>query len=199
MTDNHHQQHDDLRPEGSSGKTTRRVSGAQLQGQLRRWLVAEDVDDSPEAERALALLFTALPAPSPGADFADRVISSVGLRPMPAVYPWWSRATIAASLFLVGLATAYALPLVFSLAQLVAPNELAGVVVQSFVGLVGRLDELLALWRIGARVVATSVLVATAPQVVLTLLALTAFSAFTFRGLNQLLSPPRSSGYVRAY
>ncbi len=204
--------HDDKRhDDGQRSESLRLGEGAQWDNRLRtshcrrvdsrleRWLAAEDADDTAEAEGALAVLFSAWPNPLPRTDFAERVLIGAGLRPLPAVYPWWSRAVIAVCLLLAGLATAYVLPLVFNLVQLVAPSQLAGGVVQTFVGLLSRFDELLAIWRIGARMVAPSVLIATSPQVVLMLLALTASSVFIFRGLNLLLSPPRSSGYVQAH
>ncbi len=165
---------------------------------LRHWLAAEGADRGEEAETALASLFAMLPIPQPSAAFADRVLINLGLETRPAAYPWWSRAMIAVCLLLAGLTTAYAFPLIFSLAQFVAPGEVAGMVVQTFVGLASQTDELLAIWRVFARVVNTALLVATSPQVVVALLSLTVFSVFTLRGLNQLLSPSRSSEYVQA-
>ncbi|MEM7586898.1 MAG: hypothetical protein AAF560_26140 [Acidobacteriota bacterium] len=175
-------------------KTTAIEPKARLDQSLQLWLTAERDDRTESAESALQAVFASLPAPLPSAEFAQRVLVRTGLRPMP--YPWWSRATIAACLLLVGLAAAFALPLVFSLFQLAAPSEIAAGLVQAFVALINRVDEVLAIWQVGARIAATLALVATAPQVIATLLALTACSVFTFRGVNQLLSPPRSSGYA---
>ena len=168
-----------------------------LDAVFKGWLAAESDGRDREAEHALRRIFGALRMPAPAAGFADRVLSGVGLlRPPVAVYPWWSRAAIAACLLLAGLALTYTLPLVFGLTRLVAPGELAGAAVRGFVGLISRVDEVLSIWRFCAGVVETLMLVATAPPVVLTLLALTALSAFTFRGLSDLVSPHRSQRHV---
>jgi len=169
---------------------------------IGRWLIAERDGRESAAEGALGRIFEALPTASPSAGFADRVLAGVGLgrvTPVAAVYPWWSRAAIAACLILAGLASAYTLPLVFSLTRLVAPAEVAGVLVQGFVALVGRVDEALSLWRFFAGFIETLMLIVTAPPVLLTLLTLTVLSAFTFHGLSELLSLRRNPGYVQAH
>ena len=91
-----------------------------------------------------------------------------------------------------GLAAAYLLPLVLSLIQVVAPAEAIGALVRGAVSLLGRLDDLLSIWRVWAWMVDTALLVATAPPVVLALLALTVLSALTLRGLQLALVPDRS-------
>ena len=165
---------------------------------IRRWLAAERRGRHDAAELALVRIFQALPMPAASAGFVDRVMAGAGLG-RPAVYPWWSRAAIAASLLLPGLALAYTLPLVFSLIRLVAPAEVAAGLVQGFVGLAGRLDEVLSLWRFFAGLVEASMLIVTAPPVLATLLILTVLSAFTFRGLSELLSLARRPGHVQAH
>ncbi len=167
---------------------------------FKPWLAAEKDGRDNAAEQALHTLFSRLPQASPAIDFADRVLTAVALtRPVPVVsYPWWSRAAIAACLLLVGLSAGLILPAVVSVARVIAPGDAVGVVVQGFVALAGRLDELLSLWQIWARIVDTLLLIATAPPVVLALLTLTALSAFTFRELKRALVPYRSSDYVPA-
>ena len=165
---------------------------------IRRWLASERRGNEREAEHTLARVFRAMPMPAASAGFADRVLAGVGLG-SAAVYPGWSRAAIAACLLVAGLALSYTLPLVLSLTRLVAPGEAAGLLVQGFVALVGRLDEALSIWRFFAGLVETSMLIVTAPPVLLTLLALAALSAFTLRGLSDLLSEGRSPGYVRPH
>ena len=169
---------------------------SRLDTAMRRWLAAECDGRDGEAERALRSLLTALPLPSPSAAFADRVLAGVGLSG-PAVYPWWGRAAIAACLLVAGVALAFTLPLVFSLTRLVAPGEAAGALVQSFVALIGRVDEALSIWRFFAGLAETSMLIVTAPPVLLILLTLTVLSAFTLRGLSELLSSRRSPGYAQ--
>ena len=80
-----------------------------------------------------------------------------------------------------------------------APAEVAAGLVQGFVGLAGRLDEVLSLWRFFAGLVEASMLIVTAPPVLATLLILTVLSAFTFRGLSELLSLARRPGHVQAH
>lgn len=166
----------------------------------KHWLVAEQDGREIAAERALRALFLRLPEASPAVDFADRVMASVAVgRPARlASYPLWSRAAIAASLLVVGLTAAFVLPAAVSLARVIAPAEAIGSLVQGFVALAGRLDELLSLWQIWAQVVDVALLIATAPPVMLALLTLTALSAFTFRGLKQALVPHRSQDHVPA-
>ncbi len=167
---------------------------------FEHWLAAERNARDAAAERALRNLFARLPQASPTIDFADRVLTAVAhSRPVAvASYPWWSRAAIAACLVLVGLSAALVMPAALSLARVIAPGDAVGVMVQGFVALAGRLDELLSLWQVWARIVDTILLVATAPPVVLALLTLTALSAFTFRELKRALVPYRSSDHVPA-
>ncbi len=184
---------------------------------LEIWLAAEQADRDTEAERALARAFSALPAISPSTGFADRVVSAA----MPAwtlasslsragvaspASPWrgadvasrgaditpWGRAAAAACLLLAGLAAAYLLPLVLSLARVIAPAEAIGALVQGFVSAFSRIDELLSLWHIWAWMVDTALLVLTAPPVVLALLTLIVLSALTFRGLQRAFVPQAS-------
>ncbi len=167
---------------------------------LKRWLAAENDGRDAMAEQALRAVFSCLPQALPAAGFADRVLVAVS---RPAVglprLPWWSRATIAACLLLAGLAAALILPLAFSLTRIIAPGEAIGALVQGFVALASRVDELLSLWRVWARIVDTVLLIATAPPVVLSLLTLTVLSAFTFRGLKRALVAHRSSDHVPAF
>ncbi len=174
---------------------------------LKHWLAAENAGRDAAAERALGALFSRLPQASPAADFADRVLAAVVAgtparashrRGADATLAWWSRAAIAACLLLVGLAAALILPLVVSLVRIVDPGAAASALVQGFVALASRIDELLSLWQVWARIVETTLLVATAPPVVLSLLTLTALSAFTFRGLKRALVPHRSPDHVPA-
>ena len=158
----------------------------------RRWLAAEELGRDARAERALRGLFAALPMPFPTAGFADRVLAAAGLRASSAIYPWWIRVAIAASLLLAGLTSAYALPLVLGLTEVVAPGDVFAALVQGFLRLVRGIDELLALWRFCLLIIDTLLLIATAPPVVLTLLLLTTLSAFTFRALSELSSRERS-------
>ena len=88
--------------------------------------------------------------------------------------------------------------LVLSLGAVVAPGEAIGAVVQGWVAVVSRLDELLSLWRVWARIVETVMLIATAPPVVLSLLTLAVLSALTFRGLERALVTDRSPDHVQA-
>ncbi|MCP3957223.1 MAG: hypothetical protein GY719_05165 [bacterium] len=164
---------------------------------MRRWLAAEQAGREADAERALARMFAALPMSAASAGFADRVLASAGLR--STALAWWGRAAVAALLLITGLALAYTLPLVVGLAALVAPGEVFAAVVQGFVGLANRVDEVVAIWHILARVMETLTAIATAPPVAITLLTLTILSAATFRGLSGLLSPERSPGYVQAH
>ncbi len=170
---------------------------------LEHWLAAEKAGRDGEAERALERAFSALPAITPAAGFADRVLAAT----MPARLPAgalvgsvrrtanlarWGRAAVAACLLLAGLAAAYLLPLMLSLSQVIAPAEAIGGLVRGFVSVLGRIDELLSLWRVWAWMLDTALLVATAPPVVLALLTLTVLSALTFRGLQRALVPNRS-------
>ena len=52
-----------------------------IQDALNRWLAAEQLDSSEEADGALRELFEALPLLAPAAGFADRVFARAGLRP----------------------------------------------------------------------------------------------------------------------
>ncbi len=171
---------------------------------FKRWLAAERSGRDAAAEQALGALFVGLPQARPAADFADRVLAACG-RPVwmsrrgaNGPIPWWSRAAIAACLLLAGLAAALLLPLALSLVRFIAPGEAIGALVQGFVTAASRIDELLSLWRLGAQVVETALLIVTAPPVVLSLLTLTALSAFTFRGLKRVLVPYRSPDHVPA-
>lgn len=165
---------------------------------VRNWLAAERGDRDDVAERALRRIFAALPQTLPRAGFSDRVLAAVALS-RPAPVSWWSRATIAACLLSAGLAAALLLPLVVSLGRVIPPGEAIGTVVQAFVVLSSRLDELLSLWRLWARVVDTALAIASAPPVVLSLLTLTMLSAFTFRGLKRALVTDRSPDHVPAF
>ncbi|MEM7351876.1 MAG: hypothetical protein AAF657_13845 [Acidobacteriota bacterium] len=165
---------------------------------LKHWIAAERGGRDADAELALERLFAALPLPEPSAGFAGRVLASAGLRAAPVVYPWWSRATIAACLMVVGLTLAYTLPLALGLSRLVGPSEIAATVVAGFVAVIRQVDELLLILQTFAGVVETLLLVVTAPQVVLVLLALSTLSAFTFRGLSELVASNRNSMYVQA-
>lgn len=162
------------------------------------WWAAERAGRDGDAERALARLFCALPVPAPAADFAGRVLARAGLQVVAASYPWWGRAAVAACLLTAGLATAFVLPLVLGLTRLVAPGEAVATLVAGFVAVASRIDEALALWQSLAAVADTVALVATAPPVVLALLTLAALSAFTFRGLSELLTARRSPEHVQA-
>lgn len=164
---------------------------------FERWLLAEKKGRDAQAEQALGTLFSALPETSPSAGFADRILLAVAVR-RPAALPWWSRAAIAASLILAGLAAASGLPLAISLFQVLAPTDLIAAGIQGFVAMASRVDEVLSLWRLWAGIADTALLVVTAPPVVLSLLTLTALSALTFRGLKRALVPPRSPHHVPA-
>ncbi len=164
---------------------------------LERWLAAESDGHDTAAERALREMFVALPSALPTADFADRVMAAVAPRRV-AVYPWWSRVAVAACLVLVGLAMALVLPVALSLARVITPGEAIGALVQGFVALTSRVDELLSVWRLWAQIVDTALLIATAPPVVVLLLTLTMLSAFTFSGLKRALFPDRSPDHVPA-
>ncbi len=168
---------------------------------FERWLAAEHDERDDAAERALGKVFAALPSALPSAGFSDRVLAAVHLKPSAASRPvavaWWRRAAVAACLLLAGLSAALALPLVSSLTYLIAPGEAVGALVQGFVALISRLDELLSVWRLWARFVDIALLIATAPPVVLALLTLTTLSAFTFRGLKRALVPHRSCDHVQ--
>ncbi len=160
------------------------------------WLAAERDGREVDAEAALAGVFTALPGLAPTVGFVDRVMAGAGFIRPPMMESRWFRGAIAAVLLLVGLAMAWILPAVLGLTRLITPGELASLAVQGFVAVISRIDELLALWQVWTRIASTAMLVATSPPVVLSLLALTALSAFTFRGLSELLSPQRSPDYV---
>ncbi len=161
---------------------------------LRRWLTAEAGGRDGDAERALARAFEALPAISPAAGFADRVLAAAMPAPLPAAVlaSPWGRGLVAACLLSAGLAAAYLLPLMLSLTQVIAPAEAIGGLVQGAVAALGRIDELLSVWRLWAWLIDTTLLVVTAPPVVLALLTLTVLSALTFRGLQRALVPHRS-------
>ncbi len=176
---------------------------------LRRWLAAEHDGRDAAAEHALRGLFAALPAAAPAPGFSDRVLAALPLhRPVTVrrpggaqveFYPWWSRAAIAACLLVAGLAATLALPLAFAVARLIAPGEAIGGAVQGFIAVASRVDELLSMWQVWARIVDTILVVATAPPVVLALLTLTVLSALTFRGLKRALVSHRSPEHVAAF
>ncbi len=167
---------------------------------FKHWLAAENNGRDAVAEQALRAIFSGLPEVLPAAGFSDRVLAAVAgaavRRGTGESLPWWSRAAIAACLLLAGLATALILPLAFSLVQIIDPGDAVGVVVQGFVALASRIDELLSLWHVWARIVELALVVATAPPVVLSLLTLTVLSALTFRGLKRALVPYRSPDHV---
>ncbi len=166
---------------------------------FKRWLAAESGGRDAAAEQALGALFSGLPRALPAADFADRVLAAVaGRQPVTArgPLPWWSRAAIAACLLLTGLAAVLLLPLALSLVRIIAPGEAVGALIQGFVAVASRVDELLSLWRLWVHIVDTALLIATAPPVVLSLLTLTVLSVFTFRGLKRALVPYRSPDHV---
>ncbi len=172
---------------------------------IERWLKAENDGRDDAAEQALRAAFSGLPQTSPTAGFADRVLASIAAgvstatpRTAAAFSPWWGRAATAACLLLAGLSAALSLSVVGSLARIIAPGEAIGVLVRGFVGLAGRIDDLLSLWHGWARLVDTVLLVASAPPVVVSLLTLTALSALTFRGLRRALVPYRSPDHVAA-
>jgi hypothetical protein len=52
------------------------------QDALNRWLAAEQLDSSEEADGALREMFEALPLLAPAAGFADRVFARAGLQPV---------------------------------------------------------------------------------------------------------------------
>ena len=160
------------------------------------WLAAEHSGRDAEAERALTGMFSALPEVVPRAGFADRVLIGAGLLRPSVLDSRWSRAAIAGSLLTVALALVWTLPAILGLTRLVAPGELAGLLVQGFVAAVSRVDELVTLWQIWTRIASTAMLVATSPPVVLTVLGLCVLSALTFRGLSELLSLERNPDYV---
>lgn len=162
------------------------------------WLAAERRGRDGAAEGALRRLFVALPPVMPAAGFTDRVLAAAGVGWRVRLDPWWSRAAVAACLLLAGLASAVMLPLVASLTAVVAPGEAIGVLVQGWVALASRVDELLSLWQVWARVVETVMLIATAPPVVLSLLTLAVLSALTLRGLERALVTDRSPNHVPA-
>jgi hypothetical protein len=162
------------------------------------WLAAERDGRDAAAERALRGLFAALPPAVPAADFAGRVLAAAGLPRRFGLDPWWSRAAVAACLLLAGLASALVLPLVVSLTAIVAPGEAVGALIEGWVALASRVDELLSLWHVWARIVETVMLIASAPPVVLSLLTLTVLSALTFRGLERALVTDRSPDHVPA-
>ncbi len=166
---------------------------------LEHWLAAEENGRDAEAERALARAFSALPTLPPSAGFADRVLAAAMPARGPfATHPGWARGSAAACLLSAGLAAAYLLPLMLSLAQAIAPAEAIAGLVQGLVAAFGRIDDLLSVWRVWTWVVDTTLLVATAPPVVLALLTLTVLSALTFRGLHRALVPHRSPDHVAA-
>ncbi len=161
---------------------------------FKRWLAAERAGRDAAAEQALSALFVGLPWSSPAAGFADRVLAAA--LPRTVAMPLWGRAAVAAGLLSAGLGVALLLPLAWSLVRIVAPGDAIGALVQGFVAAASRIDELLSLWRLGAHVVESAVLVVTAPPVVLSLLTLATLSAFTFRGLKRALVPYRSPDHV---
>ncbi len=180
-------------------------------GTIYRWLAAEMAGREAEAEKALSRLFRALPMPSASAAFADRVMAGAGLlvpHGLPlsrgTVMGWRSRAAIAAALFTCGLAAVFMPPLVIASLQLISPGptqavEVLAAVVQGAVAALGRIDELLALWRFAVNLGQAAWLVATSPPVALTLLSMTALASLALRWLTELLNPQRNPGYVQAH
>lgn len=161
---------------------------------LTSWLDAERRGLDARAETMLFALFQTLPAFAPSPGFADRIAAVAGLA--PATGQTRIRALSAAALAAAGLVLALAWPLFAGLARVVAPGEALGAAVRGFVALAGRIDEALSLWQLGTRTAELSLAVGTSTPVLLTLVTLSVLAGLTWRGLNQLLSPQRSSTYV---
>jgi len=165
---------------------------------LSRWLAAEGAGNDSAAEQALAQAFAALPLPLPPVGFAEQVMARVGLREIPATYSRWSQAAIAATLFWVGSALAYILPLAFGVSRLISPGDVVATLVSGVVGVSNQLDVLFGVWRFFANLADSLFLIAMSPPVTLTVVGLATLSALTVRGLSELLSSNRNSAYVQA-
>lgn len=159
--------------------------------QLMRWLAAERADRDEDAERMLGELLRSLPDVMVPAGFADRVLIGAGV-----VLSWRLRAAIAGNLAAAGLAAAFLLPAIVGVVGRVAPGDVLATAAAGFATAVGALDELVTIWRFLAHLRETLWMVVATPPVALTLLAMVVVAAIAWRGLTELLTPPRSPGYA---
>ena len=191
------------------GRAGRRGDGAAHGGaahgaSLAAWLAAETADDDAAAETALASLFAALPPVAHPPGLAERVLAETvwAVEPTPAEVArgWWRAVGVLAGLAAVTVLAGGALAP--SLVALLDPaSALAGV----FDGAVGLLAAFGGWLSTAARVAdlvswlgATTLLVASSPQMASALGAGAALVALAIKVLHQVLERDRRHSYAEA-
>lgn len=180
-----------------------------LEQRLEEWLGLEALGREEDADRVLAAAFADLPPLEPSVGFADRVLREArpfAIRPAmaaarvsPLAEPSWTVRLAILGALLLGALSVACLPLLMGgLAALVEPFDVARMLVGGVVGTVHRFVEVLAVWRILGNLGNAIWLVVSSPPLIALWLALTAFSALSFRWLNELLSPQRSTFHAHA-
>jgi hypothetical protein len=160
----------------------------------RRFLEAERAGQGEVAERALAALFRALPAPGPGPGFAARVLARIArpsLFARPAV-----RFGLAASLLAAALGTALLLPMLPGLAALAGPASLLGAGIEGLSFLTVRVASGLAQWLSVADAGLAVGRALRHPQIVSVVLAHFLVALAALRGLAALAFSQRSSRHA---
>jgi hypothetical protein len=115
-----------------------------------RFLEADALGREAEAERALAALLAALPAPGPAAGFAGRVLERVAALapPRPALFARRPvRWALAATLLVAALGAGLVAPMVPPLARLVGPARIVGWAVEAVIDLTVRFAAAVAFWE----------------------------------------------------
>jgi hypothetical protein len=168
------------------------------QDALNRWLAAERVEGSQEADTALREMFEALPSLSPAAGFAGRVFARVGLQPVKrdVFASLGLRLVLAASLIALSLGAIWLPPALRALGGLLSLSEAVGLGVRGVAGasrglaLVLRLGE----WFFSLGRTLSEPLMA--PQAMAALAVCLLVSGLAFRFLRDQIFGERSLSYV---
>jgi hypothetical protein len=165
---------------------------------LNRWLAAERVDSSDEADAGLRELFEVLPLLAPAAGFADRVLARAGLQPVKRdVFASLAfRLVLAASLIALSLGAVWLPPTLRALGGLLSLGDVVGLGVRGVADASRGLAQLLRLgeWLFSLGRALSEPLMA--PQAMAALAVCLLVSGLAFRFLRDHISGERSLSYV---
>lgn len=163
----------------------------ELNDLARRWLHSERDEDEARAQRALALLLQALPAPRPAAGFAGRVLAAVRAQPAPswATPVEWFLARPAVRAVLVACLAASCMALstfpgtVWALLRTVDLARILDLVVETATAVAALFDFGLQVWRVLADVGRALGLALSVPELVVPMLGAGLLALFALRVL----------------
>lgn len=171
-----------------------------LKKTVRSWLNAEDAGDANRAEAALRAVFLRLPTYLPPADFVDRVLLRLGIRPESlAAHKGLTlqfKALLGLCYLLAALAVVWLPGLLGSLWTGLGPGKAIELGAGVLVSLTERLAEGIAVWGTltgVARVVSSSV---ASPAVLAAIAAAGLIGVIAFRLLHGLLVSEKDAHYV---